>query len=376
MMFSAASPGDVPSGKGASGHSYVSCDHDQSPSACAVHAPSLQSSRSELSPCYLSSDQKRILIVDDYDRIRDIMERILRRYHYQVFTAPSAEVAWEMLRFASFDLIISDMMMSGMNGLELTAHVSQAYPHIPIVLLTALRDRELLRTAIRCGASDFLAKPFSIEDVPLIVERNLERHALLRFDRVRRDYTLKFNTVKVLTAAVEAKEPYTAEHSRRVTHLAVNLGQAMGLPEEELRHLEIAAQVHDVGKIGIPDFILHKPGPLTEEEWAEIRKHPEKGAEIVGHVEELAYVAEVVRHHHERVDGSGYPSGLQGDNIPLLSRVIAVADAFEVMTSDRVYRRRFSREEACCRLQSGAGTQFDRAIVDTFLARHLDTLLT
>lgn len=309
----------------------------------------------------------RILVVDDDMWIRDILERILLSHHYQVFTAPSAEAAWELLSFSSYDLIISDMMLTGMNGLELTARITQAYPHVPVILITAHCDTDMMRTALRCGASDFIAKPFSIEMIPLVIERNLERRILDGKRIARLDESVMMNAVQVLAAAIDAKEPFTAEHSRRVARLSVALGRAMQLPKEEVKFLEWAAQVHDVGKIGVPDSILNKPERLTEEEWQEIRKHPVKGAEIVGRVEQLSYVAEAVRHHHERVDGGGYPDNLHGENIPILARIIAVADAYEVMTADRVYRSHMNGEEACCRLKEGAGTQFDVAIVDTFL---------
>jgi putative two-component system response regulator len=317
----------------------------------------------------------RILVVDDDDWIRDILERILLRHQYQVFTAPSAEAAWELLRFSSYDLIISDMMMTGMNGLELTARVRQVYPHIPIILITAHSDTDLMRTALRCGASDFIAKPFSIEMIPLVIERNLERRLIDGLRSAERDDTVMINAVQVLAAAIDAKEPFTAEHSRRVARVSVALGNAMRFSQEEVRYLECAAQVHDVGKIGVPDSILNKPERLTDDEWEEIRKHPVKGAEIVGRVKQLTYVADIVRHHHERVDGGGYPDNLHGEDIPILSRIIAVADAYEVMTADRVYRAHLSREEACCRLREASGTQFDEAVVDAFLQMRPTTLL-
>ena len=339
--------------------------------------PQTVSSNTEISSLQMRTiQQRRILIVDDDDWIRDILERILIRHHYQVFTAPSAEIAWEMLRFAPFDLIISDMMMSGMNGLDLITRVSQAYPHIPIILITAHSDTDLMRMAIRCGAADFLAKPFSIEDIPLVIERNLERHAIRSAVSKQHEDAVGFTSVKVLAAAIDAKEPFTAQHSRRVTRLAMTLGRSLQINTDELRSLGLAAQVHDVGKIGIPDHVLNKPGKLTDGEWELVRKHPEKGAEIVGQVKQLSYVADVVKHHHERVDGGGYPDALRGDNIPLLSRIISVVDAYEVMTADRVYRKHLTREEACHRLVEAAGSQFDTAVVNTFLSIPPETLLS
>lgn len=309
----------------------------------------------------------RILVVDDDDRIRDMLARVLIRNHYQVSTVASAEEALELLRYASFDLIISDMMMTGMNGLDLTTRVKALFPNLPIILITAHSDADLMRLALRSGASDFIPKPIHIVDVPLIIERSLERQALEQKRSRQHNETVMYSTVQALAAAIDAKEPYTAEHSRRVTTIAKALAEAMNLPESERGMLELAAQVHDVGKIGTPDYILNKPGRLTAEEWDAIRFHPVQGAEIVGRVEQLAPVAEVVRHHHEWMNGSGYPGGLSGEAIPLLSRVIAVADAYEVMTSDRVYRARVTHEEALRGIQDCSGTQFDPQVVAALL---------
>ncbi len=157
--------------------------------------------------------------------------------------------------------------------------------------------------------------------------------------------------------------------------LAVASARVMQLPDAEVRYLELAAQVHDVGKIGTPDHILNKPGRLNDEEWQAMRLHPVQGAEIVGRVEELAYVADIVRHHHEWINGAGYPDGLRGESIPLLSRMISVADAYEVMTSDRVYHSRLPSEEALRRLQEAAGVQFDSAVVQAFIRLQPGSLL-
>ena len=306
----------------------------------------------------------RILVVDDDARVRDILARVLVRSRYQVRTVASAEEAMDLLRYASFDLVMSDVMLGGMSGLELTSHLKSLYPDLPIILITAHGDTELMRLALRRGACDFIPKPFHIHSVPLIIERNLERQALEQKRTRQQDEKIMYSTVQALAAAIDAKEPYTAEHSRRVTAIACALAQVLDLPEPERQCLELAAQVHDVGKIGTPDYILTKPGRLSEEEWQIIRYHPIQGAEIVRRVEQLACVAEVVRHHHEWVNGAGYPDGLAGESIPYQARIIAVADAYEVMTSDRVYRKRMSPEEALRGIQACSGTQFDPQVVD------------
>lgn len=314
-----------------------------------------------------ASQYTRILVVDDDVWIRDVLARVLIRHHYQVNTAASAEEALELLRFYPFDMMVCDMMMTGMNGLELTGVVKRRTPNLPIILITAHGDTDMMRDALRQGACDFIPKPFNIETIPLIIERNLERCALENDRNEEHNRSVMLSTVQALAAAIDAKEPYTAEHSRRVATLALAIAQALGLSAEEQRCVSLAAQVHDVGKIGTPDYILNKPGSLNDDEWKTIKEHPAKGAEIVGRVEQLAYVAEIVRHHHERMDGRGYPDGLAGEDIPLLARIITVADAYEVMTSNRVYHSKLSQEEAIRRLLEATGTQFDTAIVTAFV---------
>lgn len=306
----------------------------------------------------------RILIVDDDEWIRDVLERVLLRHHYYVKTAVTAEQALQQLLHSEFDLLLSDVLLPGMNGLDLVAYLLPRYPHLSLVLMTAQGDTELMRRALRMGISDFLPKPFSIETIPLIVERSLERHALERARMREQDESLALATVQALSAAIDAKEPFTARHSRRVATIAGLLGDSLCLSVEDKRLLDLAAQVHDVGKIAIPDEILNKPGKLNAEEWEAMRLHPARGAEIVGGVKQLTCVADIVHAHHEWLNGAGYPIGLQGEAIPRLSRVLSVADAYEVMTSDRVYRTRFSDQEALSRLREAAGLQFDPIIVE------------
>ncbi|HLV80316.1 MAG TPA: HD domain-containing phosphohydrolase [Chthonomonadaceae bacterium] len=310
----------------------------------------------------------RILVVDDDERVRDILARILVRNRYQVRTVASAEEALDLLPYASFDMVMSDVMLGGMSGLELTTRIKALYPDLPVILITAHGDADLMRLALRRGACDFVPKPFHIHSVPLIIERNLERKALDQKRSRQHNEKVMYSTVQALAAAIDAKEPFTAEHSRRVTAIACALATALQLPEPERQCLELAAQVHDVGKIGTPDYILNKPGRLTEEEWEIIRYHPLQGAEIVGRVEQLSCVAEVVRHHHEWFNGAGYPHGLAGEAIPRLARIISVADAFEVMTSDRVYRKRMSAKEAVKGIKACSGSQFDPQVVAALTA--------
>lgn len=318
---------------------------------------------------------KRVLVVDDDEWVRELLVSTLLDAGYHVSTASSAEEALAKLYSASFDLVLSDVKMPGMDGITLSRFLSTAYPHLPVVLVTGQGDSDLARAALQQGAADFILKPLSIHAIPVVVASNLERFRLAQQRDLDLDDKIALMSIQALAAAIDARESYTAEHSRRVAALSVMLGEQIGLSPGEVRALDMAAQVHDVGKIGVPDHVLNKEGRLTEEEWATMRTHPIQGAEIVGKVPELFHVAEVVRYHHERMDGRGYPEGLRGESIPLLSRIIAVVDAYECMTSNRIYRPRLPVEEALRRLREAAGTQFDSAVVDDFLRLHGEGLL-
>jgi HD-GYP domain-containing protein (c-di-GMP phosphodiesterase class II) len=238
---------------------------------------------------------------------------------------------------------------------------------MPVVLLTGHTDVELARDSLQRGASDFVTKPVNIRELPILVERNLTRRRLEVARLQEREAQVLFAAIKALASAVDAKDRYTARHSRVVTRLALLLADAIHLASEERYVLELSAWMHDVGKIGVPDSILTKPGSLTEEEFTVMKAHPVKGGEIVGEIEELGRVADVIRHHHERVDGHGYPDGLRGEAIPLASRIILIADAFEAMTADRSYRHGLDREAALGELREHGGTQFDAELVNAFV---------
>jgi HD-GYP domain-containing protein (c-di-GMP phosphodiesterase class II) len=238
------------------------------------------------------------------------------------------------------------------------------HPHMPVVLLTGHTDVELARDSLQRGASDFVTKPVNIRELPILVERNLTRRRLEVARLQEREAQVLFAAIKALASAVDAKDRYTARHSRVVTRLALLLADAIHLTGEERSVLELSAWMHDVGKIGVPDSILTKPGSLTEEEFAVMKAHPVKGGEIVGEIEELGRVADVIRHHHERVDGGGYPDGLGGDAIPQGARILAVADSVDVMITPRVYAPGMTIDEALEECRRCAGSQFDPDVVD------------
>lgn len=301
------------------------------------------------------------------------LEDSLRLQGYEVVSAASGEEALELLRWQRFDLLLTDQAMPGLSGIELAETTARIHPDVPIVLLTGHTDVELAKASLQRGASDFVTKPVNIRELPIVIERNLTRRRLEVARLKEREAHVLFEAIKALASAVDAKDPYTARHSMRVTRLSMVLADAIGLTADEKYVLELSAWMHDVGKIGVPDSILTKPSRLTPEEFAVMKLHAGKGGEIVGQIEELSQVADVIRHHHERPDGQGYPDGLRGEAIPLLSRIILIADSFEAMTSDRSYRRSTGRGQAFEELKKHSGDQFDPKLVAAFI-RQMEAL--
>ncbi len=297
------------------------------------------------------------------------LEDSLRFQGYDVLSVASAEEALNVLRSEQFDLLLTDQAMPGLSGIELAEVTARIHPDMPIVLLTGHTDVELAKASLQRGASDFVTKPVNIHELPIVIERNVTRHRLLVARLKEREAQVMFEALKALASAVDAKDPYTARHSMRVTRLSLILADSLGLSSDDKYVLELSAWMHDVGKIGVPDHILTKGSPLTKAEFEIMKIHASKGGEIVRQIEELAQVADVIRHHHERWDGRGYPDGLRAKGIPLLSRIILIADCFEAMTSDRSYRQGPGRAHAFEELSRHAGTQFDPELADVFLRK-------
>jgi putative nucleotidyltransferase with HDIG domain len=308
-----------------------------------------------------------ILVVDDDAMVLQVMAAGLRQAGYQVTTTSNPLEGLRLLRESACDLVISDAYMPEMDGLTLTETANGIFPELPIIMLTGFGTVDLMREGLRRGASDFITKPFRVRDIPLVVERNLERKRLEIERLTSHSGRILFQAITALLTAVDAKEQRTAQHSRRVAHISLKIGQALRLPEPEMRVLELGAWMHDVGKIGTPDAILRKSEALTEEEWHIMRQHAEKGGEIIAQIEDLRYLSSIIRHHHERYDGTGYPDGLKAEAIPLPSRIITAADAYETMTTDRVYRGRLTLDAAVAELLANRGAQFDPVVVDTLV---------
>lgn len=315
-----------------------------------------------------TTDAFHALLVSRDKRNAARLSNLLRDAGVRFEVVESGDSALALLQTTSFDIILSDFCLPGSNVLAFSERLSAAYPDIPLVLIAHEMDPAQVRAALRSGAADVVSPPQTCEVMTVIVTRNVERRRL-DVQRIQETSRMAFlRSLRSLAAAIDAREHHTARHSRRVAELARTMGYAFGLSAGDMEVLTIAARVHDVGKIGVPDQILNKPGPLTKSEWEVMRAHATIGADIVAEVPELSFVATVVRHHHERLDGAGYPDGLSGEQIPFFSRIIAVADAYECMTSNRTYRTKLPIATAYNELRNGAGTQFDRQIVERFLS--------
>ena len=331
------------------------------------------------------TNRARILIVDDEFEIRDMLCDLFS-FDYDCEAAGSAEEALDALRRASFELVISDITMAGMSGLEMIPHALAASPETVVVMISGMQTMESAIEALRRGAFDYIMKPFDLRQVEAAVRRALEHHELRaakrryesRLEELVEQRTRQLNsaldsledayrtTLKALTAALETRDAETHGHSERVVTFSLRLGRELGLDRRQLRDLEFGSLLHDIGKIGVPDSILRKPAKLTEEEWEKMRQHPRHGRQILRGIEFLEGATRVVAEHHEKWDGTGYPVGLRAEEIDLNARIFSVADAFDAMVSDRVYRKGRSYEEAAEELDRCAGKQFDPQVVAAF----------
>jgi response regulator RpfG family c-di-GMP phosphodiesterase len=334
----------------------------------------------------MSGDLKsRILIVDDEHEITEILKDLLSDEH-DCQTVGSAEGALALLTETDFQLVISDITMPGMSGLEMLPFVKRISPNVVVVMISGMQTVESAIGALRLGAFDYLMKPFDLRQVEAVVKRALEHHQLIvakqryedqleelveqrtkELDRALNSLEDAYrSTLRALTSALEARDSETHGHSERVVTYSLRLGREYGLTGDKLKALEFGSLLHDIGKIGVPDSILRKPGKLTDAEWIKMREHPLHGQQILRGIEFLEGAARVVSQHHEKWDGSGYPLGLHDEEIDVCARIFAVADAFDAITSDRVYRRGKSYQEAARELDDWAGRQFDPKVVEAF----------
>jgi len=326
--------------------------------------------------------RERILIVDDDELTRGFLIHCLRREGYAVVGCSLGREALEALLRERFDLVLLDLRLPDISGLDLLreVHRHKAPPAEPeIVVISAENDIETAVQAMKLGASDYLRKPMGRQDLVFGVERALERHRLreenrlyqTNLERLVRQQSDKIQssllrTIEALSRSLGAKDTYSLDHSRRVMEISLAIAGEMELSPQELENIKMGALLHDIGKIGVREGVLQKEMPLEAEEVDHIHCHPLIAENILGPIEDLREIIELIKHHHERWDGTGYPDGLKEKSIPLGARIIAVGDAYDAMTSERSYNQPLSHSEARRRILTGAGTHFDPEVAEIF----------
>ena len=308
----------------------------------------------------------RILVIDDEDVIRGLVVEILEAVGYEVTSAESAERALALLEKADFDLVVSDVVMPGLSGLELLEAVRARRASLPVVLVTGAGTYDTLSQALTRGAAGLVTKPFAHSELQSAVADSLSRAARSREEL--RERLLAPTLASALANAIEARDEYLHGHCERLAALAVRVAELLGLSQEDVETVRLGAILHDIGKIGIPDRVLLKPGALDDEERRIIETHPEIGDKLLEPLDLLDGARPVVRHHHERWDGAGYPDQIVGAAIPLGARIVAVADSVEVMSSRQLYRRPRTPEQIVDELRAARGKQWDPEIVDLVLS--------
>jgi putative nucleotidyltransferase with HDIG domain len=331
---------------------------------------------------------ERILVVDDEPPIREVVCSMLSSANFVCSQSSSGKEALALLQSGEeFELMLSDMMMPVMDGEALLAATKERFPDMPVVMVTAMHDISVALNAIRNGAYDYLLKPFDREQLLATVRRALENRRLklenrayqtnlevlvtARTEQLRQAVsTLEKSydiTLEVLGDALDLKDAETENHSRRVTAFTIAIARAMGLTSDQIRVIGRGAFLHDIGKMAIPDKILHKPGRLDPDEIIIMREHCYRGYKMLSRIPFLAEAAEIVYAHQEKFDGTGYPRGLKGEEIPLGARIFSVADTLDAITSDRAYRKAQPLSAARAEIERCSGTQFDPQVVRVFL---------
>ncbi len=310
-----------------------------------------------------------ILVVDDEKDNLQLFLRTLRK-NYNVLTAGRGSEGIEILINNKIDMVISDHKMPGMEGTEFLKNAYEINHEAIRILVTAFADAEILREAINTGKIHrYLKKPWTPNELLNVVTACFEVYQLNKDNReLAQDLKELFSgTISAIMEALDAKDPFTSGRSKRVTFYALKMGEQYGLSNERLSELEIAGLLHDIGMIGVPVNIITKPGDLTDEEYELVKSHTIVGMKILEEIKQLNHVIRIVGCHHEHYNGGGYPYGLKGEEIPVESQIIAVADAYDGLTSERAYRPSLPHEEAVERIKGASGTQFNPAVVESFI---------
>lgn len=310
----------------------------------------------------------KILLVDDEDNNLMLLYRTLRG-KYDIVKTTSPLDAIELLKTQQFHLILSDHKMPDMDGVELLKYVYNNHPDVVRILVTAYSDISILIGSINdAKIYRYIKKPFVPSELELVVEAGLEYFQLKKDNEILiSDLKELFSgTIRAIIEALDAKDSYTLGRSRRVTYYSLKLAEKLGLSDAEHGRIELAGLLHDIGMIGVSDDVLFKTERLTEDEFREIKSHVDHGVRILEDIKQLKEVINIIKYHHEHFDGNGYPYGIKGEEIPLSSRIIAIADAYDGMISNRAYRQAMTPEEAVSVLEHLAGKQFDPALVSVF----------
>ena len=283
-----------------------------------------------------------ILVADDQAANRELLDELLTTQGFRVVTVPDGAAAVEELTRTQVDLVLLDVMMPHLNGFEVCQKI-KSNPEtylIPIVLVTALSDKKDRIEGIEAGADDFLTRP--VDRVELLARVGSLLKLKHRTDELERAEAVLFT----LAESIEGKDPYTHGHCERLSDYSARLGEHLGLAQDQIVALRRAGMVHDVGKVAVPDAILLKPGKLSEQEWKLMREHPVVGERICAPLKSFRLVLPIIRHHHEKLDGSGYPDGLRGDAIPITARILQIVDVYDALTTERPYKRAFAITDA------------------------------
>jgi response regulator RpfG family c-di-GMP phosphodiesterase len=328
----------------------------------------------------LKTEVVTVTVVDDEPMAQDVLVRAARGWHYRCQAANSAEEALDLLQRQLTPIVVTDLRMPGRGGVWLVHEIRRRWPEINIIVLTAGNDPDAAEECLRAGAHHYFFKPIKLDEFRHVLETtardyyyqqenrryraHLEKTVRRQTRRIRKSF---LSAIEGLVRSMEERDSYTAGHSKRVSFYAGRLAAAVNLEPRLCKQLRLAAQMHDIGKIGVPEKILHKPEALTAAEERAIREHPVISERILKTIVSNPAVLAGIRGHHERYDGEGYPDGLRGDRIPLLARLITIPDSFDAMTTSRAYRAALPVEHARDILAAGAGTQFDPELVRVFL---------
>ncbi len=321
-----------------------------------------------------------VLIVDDEKDIRKLLCQKLSGEGYHCQKAGNAAQALSRLRSNPAELAILDIKMPGMSGIKLLTEIKTSYPDTEVIMATGVTDIHVAIQCLKKGAYDYLTKPFNLGEVALCVKRALEKRRLELENRyyqrnleqkvkeqTEKIRTTFLNAIAALVHALEAKDKYTSGHSRRVSEISVTIAKELGLAPDSIERIRLAGLIHDIGKIGVRESVLNKSTQLTKLEYRHVANHCEVGEQILAPVVESEELLRIVRHHHERYDGSGYPDGLSAEQIPLGARIVAVADTYDAMACERSYRKAIGSDAAYAEIERCKGTQSDPMVVDCFL---------